>query len=117
VTKKRYKRWHVEFDVDQWEHAEWNPDVQYGLLVLETEETYLRVPAWAVITEVEPPMAEGYYLSPDTGRSFRYAGGEWELWSRPVGERRWDWFVHTDPPADEALRGFTYIGPISEEED
>jgi hypothetical protein len=111
---------HVEFDVvtnqNGFEPSSWAP----GYLRAEAKSTprneMIRVPKDAKITELAPPMADGYYLYPNSGTLYRRLNGDW-MARRDHGGWAWSSVVTSTSERKGELPFLKYIGPIINEED
>jgi len=114
------KRWHVEFDVDQWEDHDWFDDKashNEGWKNLEVMHAYVQVPPGAIITEIRPPMRDGYYLDSSGGGTFRRLDGSWDKWVVAGGDYCWRSNPISDNYVEDRSDNFIYLGPIREEDE
>lgn len=104
------KRWHVEFDVEQWRTRVWGDPggrAPADWHVLEIEDYYIHVPPGALITELAPVIEEGYYFDMLGNNLYRYSAGEWTAWRRI--QQGWERYARAS--AD----GLAYLGPLNGE--
>lgn len=111
MSKKR--TWHIEYDV----HTGF--DLTNAVLVgnrglhLTDNSTTYPIPENLKITEVIPPMDDGYYISPSSGLIRRRVDGEWQ--HRTGSPAAW----HVSTHGDDAARrqGLSRIAPLGLEDD
>lgn len=105
------KRWHVEFDVEQWHGRDWHADAASDptYIELELDQYYIQIPLDATFTELAPALEDGYYVSASAGRLYRRSGAEAHVWATRTG-LAFAWHKQADIDFDQ----LTYLGPIQE---